>query len=62
MITQEHLEHWILQMKVRLNAMKAEIDPNKVLTTTVNVGENGDAIVSFFPFCIFQPISTAHQV
>ena len=47
MITQEHLEHWIEQTRIRLDAMKSEIAEDKVKTNTVNVGVTGEKIVSF---------------
>lgn len=47
MITQEHLEHWIEQTRIRLAAMRSEIDPDKVKTETVNVGVTGEKVVSF---------------
>lgn len=47
MITQEHLEHWIKQTQIRLDAMYSEIVQEKVKTDTVNVGVNGENIVSF---------------
>lgn len=47
MITQVHLEHWIEQTRIRLDAMYSEIVLEKVKTDTVNVGVNGEKVVSF---------------
>ncbi len=47
MISQEHLEHWLKEIRYQLNGIVTEIDPKKVILTGVNVGSDGGAFVSF---------------
>jgi len=47
MITQEHLNHWISEIKWQLNGILSEINPAKVQMSGINVGKNGEAFVSF---------------
>jgi hypothetical protein len=47
MITQEHLEHWINEIRYQLNGIRNEIAKDKVKMIGINVGKNGEAFVSF---------------
>jgi len=47
MITQEHLEHWITELRYQLSGIINEVNPDKVVLKGINVGKNGEAFVSF---------------
>jgi len=47
MITAEHLEHWLTELKYQLNGILQEIATEKVQMTGINVGKTGEAFVSF---------------
>jgi len=47
LITEEHLEHWLKEIKYQLNGISGEINPEKVVLHLINVGKSGEAVVSF---------------
>jgi len=47
MITQEHLEHWLSEMKYALQGVENEINADKVVLKGINVGKTGESYVSF---------------
>jgi len=47
LITKEHLEHWLKEIRYQLNGIITEIDPKKVVLKGINVGSSGEAFVSF---------------
>ena len=47
MITEEHLKHWISEIEWQLNGIRNEVAATKVKSDGVNVGEAGEAWVSF---------------
>jgi len=47
MITEEHLKHWLGEIRWQLNGILKEIDMEKVQMNGINVGKTGEAFVSF---------------
>jgi len=47
MISEEHLKHWISEIEWQLNGIYNEINSKKVKMAGINVGETGEAWVSF---------------
>ena len=47
MITEEHLNYWISELKYSLNGIRKEISKEKVIMKGINVGKNGEAFVLF---------------
>jgi len=47
MITEEHLNHWLAEINYQLIGILNEVAEDKVKMKGINVGETGEAFVSF---------------